>query len=119
MWEDIMAVSRTSDYTNPRLAAHMIGVPLAHWTELIAANQSKGWVGRGRQVWSPQVKSVAPTLVTVTDCLDDSDWVNYTKDGTKAPDAPDGRHTSAAAITLQPDGTWRVSEQMIGKLGSC
>lgn len=119
MWEDIIAVAQTSDFTNPRLATHMTGGVLAHWTELVATNQSRGWVGRGRQIWNAHVTSASPTAVTVSDCLDDSGWVNYLKDGQRAPDSPDGRHASAAEITLQPDGSWRVSEQIIGKLGSC
>jgi hypothetical protein len=123
MWRDIMAVSLTSDFTNPRLAAHLTGDALGQWTQTIGNDKVKGWVARGALAWNPTVRSATPsghpTTVEVQDCLDSTAWMNYTKDGKRAPDSPGGRHASAALITLQADGAWRVSSQTIGQVGTC
>jgi hypothetical protein len=123
MWEDIMSVSRTSDYKNPRIAMHMIGQPLNSWTLNVSRDRSRGWVGRGRLTWHPRVTSVtpteSPTRVEVADCLDSTRWVNVTADGKPTDDTPGGRHRSASAITKTAGGSWRVSEQLIGDAGTC
>ncbi|WP_157538075.1 hypothetical protein [Kitasatospora azatica] len=118
-----MAVSETSDYKNPRLAQHMLGQPLSFWTENVARDQTRGWVGRGRLTWKAKVTSVtpaaAPDRVEVADCLDSTNWVNVTTDGKPAKDTPGGRHRSASAITRAADGSWRVSQQLVGEVGTC
>jgi hypothetical protein len=124
MWRDIMAVSLTSDYTNPRLAAHLTGDALGQWTQTIGNDKAKGWVARGALTWNPTVRSATPsghpTTVEVQDCLDDTHWVAYTKDGKPVSVGnPSGRQASASIITLQADRVWRVSAQTIGKVGTC
>ncbi|MGE7433991.1 hypothetical protein [Kitasatospora sp. NPDC001175] len=123
MWEDIMAVAQTSAYTDPRIAKHMMGKPLTFWTEQLAKDQSKGKVSKGLLTSKPVVTSVSPqdspNRVEVTDCLDSSHWQHFTVDGQLAADAGGGRHRSAAAITKRWDGSWVVSEQLIGEVGTC
>jgi hypothetical protein len=123
MWEDIMVVSQTSDDRSPQLALHMMGQPLSFWTASVSRDHSKGWVSQGNLSWHAKVTLVtpadAPTRVEVADCLDTTQWVNVTVDGKPSGDRPGGRHRLTAAITKADDGTWRVSEQLIGDAGTC
>ena len=118
------AAAETADYKNPRLASHMKGQALTLWTQNLADQQAKGLVTRGTLLRNPHVTraepAAEPTRVEVSDCLDDSSWLKYKRDGgALADDIPGGRHTSAAAIVRQPDGSWLVEQQLIGVVGSC
>ncbi|WP_145908896.1 hypothetical protein [Kitasatospora viridis] len=123
MMQDIVALAATSDYKNPRLASHMIGQPLAQWTKTLANQQLDGVVSHGVPSWNPRVTKVSPPdrpdRVEVSDCLDGANWLRYKLDGELADHIPSGKHVSAAAITLQPDGRWMVTEQLIGAEGTC
>ncbi|MCX4750567.1 hypothetical protein OG455_34530 [Kitasatospora sp. NBC_01287] len=120
---DVTAVAATSDYKNPRLAAHMTAQALSFWTTALANQQAKGLVSHGAPKWSPRVTKVSPDSqperVEVTDCLDDSGWLKYLPDGEPADQVAGGRHLSAAAIVRQPDGSWVVDQQVIGAIGTC
>lgn len=123
MMQDITALAETSDYKNPRLATHMIGQPLGHWTTALADQHAKGLVSHGAPTWNPKVTKVTPpdrpNRVEVSDCLDGTHWLKYKLDGQLADDIPGGKHNSAAAITLQSNGRWLVTEQLIGEAGTC
>ncbi len=123
MMRDVTAVAATSDYKNPRLAAHMTAQALSFWTTTLANQQAKGLVSRGAPQWSPRVTKVIPDehpdRVEVADCLDDSAWLKYKPDGTAADDVAGGKHVSAAAIVRKADGSWVVDQQVIGAIGTC
>lgn len=123
MMRDVTAVAATSDYKDPRLAAHMTAQALSFWTTTLADQQAKGLVSRAAPQWSPRVTKVSPDecpdRVEVADCLDDSAWLKYKPDGTVADDVAGGKHASAAAIVRKPDGLWVVDQQVIGAIGTC
>jgi hypothetical protein len=119
MWEDIMVVSQTSDDTSAQLALHMSGQPLRFWAMSVSRDHSNGRVERGNLSWHAKVTLATPTRVEVTDCVDTTQWVNVTLDGKPSGGTPGGRHRSTAAITKAVDGSWHVSEQHIGDVGTC
>jgi len=74
-------------------------------------------------VLEPSVKKASPEYdprqVTVTDCVDDSHWLEYTRAGKPASGSgAAGRHHAEALVKKKHDG-WRVTAWFIEKAGTC
>ena len=76
----------------------------------------------GHVTLDPVVGSTAPsadpTRVTVTDCVDDSHWVEYTTSGGRAANPAGGRRRTTAVVARRP-GAWKVTQLTVGAVGSC
>ncbi len=125
MWQDLIAVSAISDFMAPRLMAHMLDQPLTDWAQQFATEKRKGIVASGRPVWDPEVVSVSPSgkpdRVEIADCIDSTNWLQvYAATGKPVNNVPGGRHRSEAVATIDPvTGSWLVTQQVYGKVGSC
>ncbi len=120
-----MAVAaETSNWQDARLGQHATATALTNITRGLYADKANGLVTKGQPKNSPTVSSVeppsAPIKVIVADCGDDSNWQHYRADnGQLANDGPSGRRQINAVVERQQDGTWRVTDFGIHKVGSC
>jgi hypothetical protein len=122
MWSDLVTAARTSDYQSPLLADHATGSALTLFVQGLARDQLRGIVTTGEPVLDPSVTSLlpssAPTHATVTDCFDDTHWVEFTTSGTRAKNASAGRRATTALLTEQA-GSWKVTQLTVRAVGTC
>ncbi|WP_239336551.1 hypothetical protein [Frankia sp. CiP3] len=122
MWEDWIAMAATGDYQNPRLARHASGEALSLIYRSVYANKRDGLVARGRPTFSGMVSAAKPAdipdRITVKDCSDGSDWLNYTLDGKLKDTDPGGRHF-VQALVVKNSGVWKVDILVIQAVGTC
>ena len=113
MWADMVVVSRTSDYQSPSLASHASGDALAVLVHDLAKNQQAGLVTRGKLKLSPQITSLTPSTnpsqATISDCVNDTHWLNYKSGGGLADKTPGALHATTALV-VKENGTWKVTE---------
>jgi hypothetical protein len=124
MWEDYAVAAETSNWQDPRLSRHATSIALTNITRGLYTDKTNGLVSKGRPKLYPQVSSVepqsAPTKITVADCGDSTDWVQYRADtGEPADDSPGGRREINAVVEKQADGAWRVTDFGVQEIGSC
>ena len=122
MWADLVTAAETSDYQSTLLPQHATGVALTVFTQGLARDQLHDIVTRGVTVHHPEVGSLSPTAdpdrATVSDCFDDSKWIEYTTGGAKAKNAPGGKRATTAELE-KVSGVWKVSQITIGATGTC
>jgi hypothetical protein len=118
MWSDLVSAARTSDYQSSGLAQHAAGTVLTLFVRGLARDQLHGIVTRGRPVLHPVVTSSSPDRATVTDCVDDTHWVEYKTSGGLANNAPGGRRATTAEL-VRKAGVWKVDQLSVGKVGTC
>lgn len=116
MWEDWVAIAATGDYQNPRLATHASGPALSLIYRGVYANWRDGLVARGEPVLSPKTSAATPPgnsdRITITDCVDSSNWLNYRTDGQLENDTPGGRRF-IQALAVQTAGEWKVDQLVV------
>jgi hypothetical protein len=122
MWADLVTAAVTSDFQSPLLAQHATGDALTLLVQGLARDQLHGIVTRGVTVHHPAVTSLSPTSdpthAMVADCFDDTHWIEYTTDGTRAKNTPGG-HRATTADLVKKGGTWKVSQLVIQATGTC
>lgn len=122
MWADLVVAAATSDFQSPLLAQHATGDALTLLVQGLARDQLHGIVTRGVTSHHPTVTSLTPatdpTHAVVTDCFDDSRWIEYTTGGTRAKNNPGGKRATTADL-VKKGGTWKVSQLTIGATGTC
>lgn len=122
MWDDLVTAAETSDYQSPLLSQHASGAALTLLVQGLARDQLHDIVTRGVTAHSPRVTSLAlandPSRATVTDCFDDTHWIEYTTSGGLAKNKPGGRRATTADL-VKKDGIWKVSQINIGGTGTC
>jgi hypothetical protein len=122
MWADLVTAARTSDYQSPLLAEHATGGALTLLVQGLARDQLHGIVTLGRTVHFPRLTSlmppVMPTHALISDCFDDSHWIEYQTSGARARNAPGGRRAATADL-VKSGGTWKVSQISVQAVGSC
>ena len=57
-------------------------------------------------------------LRPTTDCVDDTNWLEYKKSGELWDNEPGGKHHNTATVTLT-DGVWKVSSFTLEVKGTC
>ena len=119
MWSDVQALDQTSDYTNPRLGAHLDGQAYMTISENMAADKAKGIIGLGAPVLHPHVLSATATTVKLADCLDDTHWLSYYAATHKLSDEVPGGHRYVAATVTDENGTWKVTTLDVRGEGTC
>lgn len=123
MRQDMVAASETANYQSPRLADHAVGDALSLLVRGVYANKAHGVVVKGEPVTHPRVTGVTPpdnpTNVSISDCFDATKWLEYdATTGALKDDTPGGRHTATATVALT-DGVWKVTQLLVGGLGTC
>jgi hypothetical protein len=122
MWADLVAAARTSDYRSPTLDDHATGAALTLFVQGLARDQLHDIVTKGHVVLDPAVSSLSPSTdpdrATVTDCVDDSQWIEYTTTGKRA-DNPAGGRRHTTAVVARRAGGWKVTQLTVGSVGSC
>jgi hypothetical protein len=122
MWADMVAVSATGNYRDPRLARHASGQAYSLLYQGVFMLQENGLVTKGTPVLNPLVASlnsaIDPTAVTVQDCFDDTHWLNYRLNGELQDNTPGG-HEKTEAIVVSEAGVWKVNRLAIQGSGTC
>jgi hypothetical protein len=122
MWADLVTAARTSDFQSARLSQHTSGDALTLFVQGLARDQLHGIVTRGEPVLHPVVASLSPsaspTRAKVTDCFDDTHWVEYKTSGGLAKNAPGGRRATTADLK-NVGGVWKVTSLSVGATGTC
>jgi len=122
MFEDWIAVAATSDYQNPRLTQHASGDAGLLIYKSVYLNHADGVVTKGSPVISPRVTAVGPVperdRATIIDCIDTTNWLNYTQNGDLQDETPGGRRF-VQALVLRTGETWKVDQLVVQALGTC
>jgi hypothetical protein len=122
MWADMVIASRTSDYKSPLLPQHASGAALSVLVQGLAKNQLAGVVTRGTPSFQPQITSLpvsaTPMQATITDCVNDTHWLEYKTDGGLLNKIPGGRHATTAVIVDSANG-WKVTQLTVRAVGTC
>jgi hypothetical protein len=122
MWDAYVAASNGGAASSAQLATYADGAALEALNDGLARNKALGLVTRGVPRLSPTVTSAAPadapTTVTVGDCVDDSDWLQYRPDGQLADTKPGGRRSARATVT-RGAGVWKVASFGVQAVGTC
>jgi hypothetical protein len=118
----MVVAARTSDYQSPLLSQNATGTALSVLVHDLAVNLQAGLVTRGQPGLTPQVTGLMPqenpTTVTISDCVDDSHWLDYKENGALADNAPGGRHATTATVA-DNNGIWMVTQLAIQASGTC
>lgn len=122
MWADLVTAARTSDFQSSLLSQYTTGQAHTLFVQGLARDQLNGIVTRGEPVIDPRVSSLTPTndpiRATVTDCFDDTHWLEYTTSGARAKNTPGGRRATTADL-VKSRGTWKVTVLETGSVGTC
>lgn len=122
MWADFVAASQTSDYQSPLLSQYSSGDALSLLVHGLYMNMRHGIVTKGRPLLHPQVTSLSPTAyptqATITDCFDDTHWLEYTSSGDLLDSVPGGHHATTA-ILQESNGVWKVCALVLQDSGTC
>ena len=85
-------------------------------------NSVDGIVTKGHPVLHPQVTSLSPatnpTQVTITDCFDDTHWLEYKTEDGLVNSTPGGHHATTAVVQ-DITGVWKVSSLVVQAAGTC
>lgn len=122
MWADMVEAAKTADYQSPRLSDHAASQALLLLTGSLRKAHEQNVVIKGDPALSPRVIGVTPAThpvaVSILDCIDDSRWLNYTRDGELQNGTPGGKHRTTATVGFLDD-RWMVTQLQIGEVGSC
>jgi hypothetical protein len=122
MWANMVTAARTSDYQSPLLPEDASGNALSVLVQGLAKNQQQGIVTKGEPALHPQVTSLSPTgdpnQATISDCFDDTHWLEYRTSGGLVNNAPGGRRATTA-ILMKTNGTWKVTQLAVQATGTC
>jgi hypothetical protein len=122
MWADLVAAARTSNYQSTLLPQHATGAALTLLVQGLAKDRVLGIVTKGQPVLQPSVSSLTPaanpTKASITDCFDNSHWIEYKTNGKLQKNAPGGRRSTTANL-VRIGGTWKVTELTIRATGTC
>jgi len=123
MWDAYAVAARTADYQPGPLSRYAAGDALTVITRSLYNFHQSGIVARGAPVLRPLVTSMTPAAnpdaSAVTDCADDTHWLQYTTSGKPATGgAPAGRHRIYAQLRLF-GSAWKVTYLVVEKAGTC
>lgn len=124
MWSDMADAATTSDWQSPMLARNATSEALQMISRSLYTDHYNGLVTKGRPVNHPAVARTSPadnpTVVTITDCGDSTNWLKYRADnGAPADDGPGGHRRIEAIVKKAVDGSWKVSTFAVHEVGSC
>ncbi len=119
MWQDFKRAARTADWEDPGIGGHATDdaeVVLRHG--LYLAHQ-KGQVVKGEPQLRPRITDLQQATAKISDCVDDTKFLIYTKNGSPAKGGDSaGRHRTTADLVLRK-GSWYVSVFVFREAGTC
>lgn len=118
MWHDLTLASRTSDASSPLLDDHAGGGALELLRYGLRKSQKEGLVSKGAPKVDPDVVTAGAGKVVVADCVDDSGWLLYKRNGELKDDVPGG-HLKTDATVQRVHGIWKVTDLYMHEVGSC
>lgn len=122
MWKAFVVASRTSNPDAPQLRQYAQGQALRLIVSGLYTARDQGTVGRGDVQLQPAVTSTkssdSPSTVAISDCVDDSKWLKYRKDGTLADKDPGGKHSTTAVVKRTSAG-WKVDSFILKDKNTC
>lgn len=118
MWHDLTVASKTSDASSPLLDDHARGGALELLKYGLRKSQKEGLVSRGAPKVDPVVTAADAGKVVLADCVDDTDWLLYKRNGELKNEVPGG-HLKTDATVQRTDGVWKVTDLYMDKAGSC
>jgi len=123
MWRDYVSAAATSDWQSPALGRHASGAALSVLVRGLDEARQRGIVTRGTPAFAPHVTQylrppARPAQAMISDCLDDTRWLDYTASGHLADTVPGG-HRFVQALVTQSGRTWKVTQLVIGQEGTC
>jgi len=122
-WTAVTEARAVPDATLPALATYGSGAALTTEQEFLVALQREGVAYRGAPKLDPEVSDVEPgaaPAVTVTDCIDSSDWRPIRLSTGESAAAP-GQETRFYTISRleQLDGQWFVVQVDTDRSRTC
>jgi hypothetical protein len=122
MWADLVVAARTSNSQSKLLPQHATGDALSLLVQGLAKDRVLGIVTKGQPVLQPSVSSLTPaanpTKASITDCFDNTHWIEYKTSGKRQKNAPGGRRSTTADL-VRTGSTWKVTELTIRATGTC
>ncbi|MEW1655997.1 MULTISPECIES: hypothetical protein [unclassified Streptomyces] len=118
MWRDLTRASLTSDADSPLLAVHANGGALELMKHGLRKSKQEGVVSKGTPRVDPHVVSASGQEVVLVDCVDDSNWLLYKRNGELKNNVPGG-HLKTDATVRRAGGVWKVSNFYMHATGSC
>lgn len=120
MWQDFADAAHTADWNDPDLADHATGDAEAKLRYGLFLADKKGQVVKGDpQLLAPDITELKPEKAEVTDCVDDTGFRVYEKDGARAKGGAEvGRHRATAELARRK-GAWYVTAYTLKEAGTC
>ena len=125
MWADVVKVQATMNDNDLTLSHHLVGDALTYFHSATHINRLNGYVSaKGEpKLLHPAVTQIvgsgADLQIVVTDCVDDSGYTEYTKDGTLVNNGdPGGRRYTQALVVPVGDG-YKVKTFAYSRTGTC
>jgi hypothetical protein len=122
MWHAFVEAARTSNPDDTNLTKYATGNALTLIVNALTSNRSKGQVVKGDVLLDPTVVGFTPvhepTEVTISDCVNDENWLVYKDSGGLVDNVPGGKHMTTATVLLSPSG-WQVSAFTLRNSGTC
>ncbi|MER6091284.1 hypothetical protein [Streptomyces bluensis] len=118
MWRDLVLASETSDAGSPVLDDHATDGALELMKYGLREAKKEKVVSKGAPLVDPRVVSVTSQEVTLQDCVDGTDWLQYKLNG-ELKNAVPGSHTKADATVRREGKAWKVSKLYFYEAGSC
>lgn len=118
MWDDAAVASHTSDADHPRLDDHATGEALTLLRYIMEEHAKAGQVARGAPTHGVHVVESKGDRRELQDCMDDTDWLMYEKNGELANQVPGSRGLVDATVERRQD-EWIVTEVFLHEAATC
>lgn len=123
MWRAYAKAGLTANPDEPALSRYTAGKALQTLTDGLAGYRKDGQILKGDLVTRPRVEQASPGAnarsMTVTDCLDTTNFLVYSRSGEPADDAPGGRRFTRATVTDLGTEGWKVTSFGVQAVGTC
>ena len=122
MWNAFVEAAKVPDPSVPVLRQYASDDALKMIVGSLVIDRDQGKVVKGPLIINPSVTSLKPadrpTEATITDCVDDTNWLEYKKSGELWNKEPGGKHHTTATVKLA-GGVWKVSSFTLEVKGTC
>lgn len=125
MWQAMQAAGVTADAGYRGLVRYASGQALATLRAGLRSARSQGIVIKGTVVTQPVPGAVTPAgspdpgHVAISDCVDDSRWLDYVAATGKLQDNVPGGHRLAMAVVTRDGTRWKVARLVVQAEGTC
>jgi hypothetical protein len=123
MWKAFVEAGKTSDAESADLRTYASGNALKLIVSSLYTDKELDKITKGEVALQPKVvkstPDVAPTALTIEDCVDATRWLEYRASGGLWDNKPGGKHRNTAIVKKQQDGTWKVDAFALRGSGTC